>query len=482
MKKTSPLTRLVKYWHPILEGLTAMATPDQLSLLSAESEPIAPEGPPLRPLCRSLKRVLMPNRSQLELRASELDALLPEGHRARLVWAYVTQANLDAMYAGIKAVESGPGRAAIAPEVLFALWLYATLEGLRRARALARATQRDDAYRWLCGGLQVNHHTLSDFRVDHGDRLDVLLTESVAALLAAKAVKLKRVAQDGIRVRANAGAASFRRRGTLEAHLADAREQVDRLKAEIDADPAALSRQQQAARTRAACEREAKIRKALGRLPELEAIKQRQGKPPEAARASTTDDQATVMKMADGGFRPAYNGQFATDSDSQVIVGVEVVTTGSDLAQLQPMVDQVTERYGQSPTEWLVDGGFPAHDQLDAVGECTTVYAPVPKPKDPASDPHAPKPTDSAAVAAWRKRMASKDAKTIYRDRAATAECVNAQARNRGLHQFRVRGTAKVRCMLLLHALAHNLLRTFALAPELLGLGKAMPTAREMAA
>ena len=156
------------------------------------------------------------------------------------------------MYAGIKAVESGPGRAAIAPEVLFALWLYATLEGLGSARALARATQRDDAYRWLCGGLQVNHHTLSDFRVDHGDRLDALLTESVAALLAAKAVKLKRVAQDGIRVRASAGAASFRRRGTLEAHLADAREQVDRLKAEIDADPAALSRQQQAARTRAA--------------------------------------------------------------------------------------------------------------------------------------------------------------------------------------------------------------------------------------
>jgi transposase len=158
-----------------------MANPDQLSLLTTEPELIAAAGPPRSPLCRSLKRVLMPNRNQLELLACELDALLPEGHRARLVWAYVTQANLDPIYAGIKAVESGPGRAAIAPEVLFALWLYATLEGLGSARGLARATQSDDAYRWLCGGLQVNHHTLSDFRVDHGDTLDALLTASVAA-------------------------------------------------------------------------------------------------------------------------------------------------------------------------------------------------------------------------------------------------------------------------------------------------------------
>ncbi len=193
-----------------------------------------------------------------------MDALLAEGHRARLVWSYVTQANLDPVYAGIKAVESGPGRAAIAPKVLFALWLYATLEGLGSARARARATQRDDAYRWLCGGLQINHYTLSDIRVDHGETLDALLTESVAALLAAKAVMLKRVARDGMRVRASAGAASFRRRGTLEMHLEDARQQVAALKAEIDADPAACRRQQQAARTRAAREREEKVRRALG--------------------------------------------------------------------------------------------------------------------------------------------------------------------------------------------------------------------------
>lgn len=459
-----------------------MTTPTQLSLLAEEPESTPESASRLKPMSRSLKRVLMPNRNQLELRAIDLDSLLPEGHRARLVWAYVMQADLGPIYAGIKAVEGGSGRPAIAPDILFALWLYATLEGVGSARAIARLTESHDAYRWLCGGVQVNHHTLSDFRVDHGDTLDGLLPASVAALLAAKAVKLKRVAQDGMRVRASAGAAAFRRRGTLEQHLEDARNQVQTLKQQIDADPAALSRKQQAARTRAAREREEKVRKALDRLPELEEIKVRQGKKPEEARASTTADHATVMKMADGGYRPAYNAQLATDTKSPVIVGVEVVTTGSDMAQLEPMVEQVTERYSQTPQEWLVEGGFPAHDQLDAVAEQTTVYAPVPRPKDPATDPHAPKPKDSQAVADWRQRMGTDDAKAIYTDRAATAECVNALARNRGLNQFRVRGPAKVRCVLLFHALAHNLLRTFALAPELLGLGTPASEAVGMAA
>jgi IS5 family transposase len=181
------------------------------------------------------------------------------------------------------------------------------------------------------------------------------------------------------------------------------------------------------------------------------------------------------MKMGDGGFRPAYNAQFATDTESQVIVGVEVVTVGSDLGQLAPMVEQVTARHAQAPDEWLVDGGYPAHQQLDAVAEQTTVYAPVPQPKDPAVDPHAAKPGDSDAVAAWRQRMGTDAARDIYRERAATAECVNAQARNRGLQQVRVRGRAKVRNVLLFHALAHNLMRTLALLPEVLGLGTAAP-------
>ena len=422
-----------------------------------------------RPKARA--RVLMPNRLQLELRPSDLESLLPEGHRARSVWGYVERQDLSAMYEPIKSVEGGAGRTAIAPEILYALWLYATLEGVGHARALERLTQSHDAYRWICGGVQVNYHTLSDFRADHGEALDGLLTDSIASLMAVGAVKLKRVAQDGMRVRASAGAGSFRRKGRLESCLEQAREQVATLKKQIEEDPGAMSRRSQAARERAVREREERIEKALERLPELARIKQKQGKDGGEARASTTDAEATVMKMGDGGFRPAYNAQYATDSESQVIVGADVVTAGSDLGQMAPMVEQVSERCGSAPDEWLVDGGYPAHEQLDAVASQTTVYAPVQKPKDETIDPHAPKATDSESVAAWRVRMGSEQAKTIYRERAATAECVNAQARNRGLTRLQVRGLAKVKNVVLLFALAHNVMRMFALAPELVGIG-----------
>ena len=172
------------------------------------------------------------------------------------------------------------------------------------------------------------------------------------------------------------------------------------------------------------------------------------------------------MKMADGGFRPAYNFQFSTSTDSQVIVGVDVETTGSDAGQLVPMVEQVKERYATVPGDVLVDGGFAQHDQIEAVSAPSlgcTVYAPVPKPKDPQVDRHAPKPGDGAAVAAWRERMGTEPAKAIYKERASTAECVNAQARGRGLLRLLVRGLAKVKAIALWHALAHNLLRAAAL-------------------
>jgi len=156
-------------------------------------------------------RVLTPNRLQIELHPSNLESLLPEGHRARLVWRYVEQQNLKGMYDPIKARQGSAGRSAIAPEILFSLWLYATIDHVGSARELARLTLEHDAYRWICGGVQVNYHTLSDFRVDHGSVLDELLTDNVAALMFVGVVKLKRAAHDGVRVRASAGAASFRR-------------------------------------------------------------------------------------------------------------------------------------------------------------------------------------------------------------------------------------------------------------------------------
>jgi len=223
-----------------------------------------------------------------------------------------------------------------------------------------------------------------------------------------------------------------------------------------------------AARERTATERAERARRALARLPELEARKTRRtyrGRRDVAPEASSTDPDASFMKMPGGGARPAYNAQFATDVASQIVVGLDALTV-TDQAQLGPMVDQLQTRYGRAPSEHLVDGGYVSLADLTRLAEpaCgTTVYMPVPKPKVRTIDRHRPHRGDTPAVAAWRIRMGTDEARTIYRQRAATAECVNAIARNRGLQQFRVRGRAKVRAVLLWFALAHNLMRAVSL-------------------
>ena len=404
-------------------------------------------------------RVLSPNRDQLELRPVDLESLLPPDHRARLVWEFVTCLDLTPLYAAIRSVEGGGGRPATDPRVMMALWLYATLEGVGSARALDRLCDEHDAYRWICGGVGVNYHTLAEFRVAHTEFLDHLLTTSIASLMASGAVTLERVAQDGVRVRASAGAASFHRRSTLERLLDEATTQVEALKQELHDDPAATSRRRQAARKRAAEERQRRVEEALAQLPDVEAKKKADEK--DQARVSSTDPDARVMKMADGGFRPAFNGQFATDTATQLIVGLSVSNGGSDQGRLSPMVDQLRDRYGKSPKEVLADGGYNTLADIEKATEMgATVYAPVPKPKDASRDPHEPLPNDTEHVAAWRRRMGTDAAKLIYKQRAATAECVNALARNRGLRQFLVRGLVKAKAVLLWFALAHNVLRT----------------------
>ena len=172
------------------------------------------------------------------------------------------------------------------------------------------------------------------------------------------------------------------------------------------------------------------------------------------------------MKMADGGFRPAVNAQLATDTASQVIVGLDVGDVGSDHGELGPMLRQLERRHGRAPHAMLVDNGFVNLGEIEALAQShcgTTLYAPTTRPRDPTRDPHQPLPDDHPAVAAWRVRMGTPEAKAIYRERASTAECVNAIARNRGLVLLPVRGLAKARAVLLWFALAHNLMRTVAL-------------------
>jgi transposase len=393
-----------------------------------------------------------------------LDDLLTPEHHARAIWLFVQGLDLTLLLQAIRAVEGAPGRPATDPQILVALWLYATVEGIGSARALDYLCTHHHGFRWLCGGVSVNYHTLADFRVAHLEFLDDLLTHSVAVLMEQDLVDLNRVALDGMRVRASAGAASFRRRPTLDECLQEAQTQVQRLRAELETDPGEGNRQQQRARERAARERAERVRQALERMPEMEAKKKADDKV--KARVSTTDPQATVMKMADGGFRPAYNVEYVAATGSQIIVAVQVTTSGSDMGQLAPLVEQVHDRFGVYPQEALADGGFAKHEDIEAASapdKGCVVYAPVPEPKDPKQDRYAPHEGDSPAVVAWRARMATAAAQALYKERAATAECVNAQARNRGLVRLLVRGLRKVQTIALWFAVAHNVLRALSL-------------------
>jgi len=332
---------------------------EQSSLFPSLSESISV--PSQAPTQAGAPRVLMAQRNQIALRPVDLEATVGPEHAVRNVWAFVERLDLSALYAEIGSVDGGAGRPAIDPQILMALWLYATVDAVGSAREIERLTEAHDAYRWICGGVNVNHHTLSDFRCARVELLDELLTDSVAVLVDKGLVKLQRVAQDGMRVRASAGAASFRRRSTLELCLKQARAQVQALKGEIDADPNAGNRRRRAARERAAEERQKRLAQALEQLAQVEKQKNKkavakkeneteeQHKKRSEPRASSTDAEARVMKMADGGFRPAYNVQFATTPESQIIVGVEVNNCGSDLGQLSPMLDQVQHRYEQCP-------------------------------------------------------------------------------------------------------------------------------------
>jgi transposase len=424
-------------------------------------------------------RVMSPQRDQVELRAVDLQSLLAPDHPARTVWAFVQALDLAPLYSAIKSVQGSGGAPAIDPQILVALWLWATIDGVGSAREVDRLTERDDAYRWICGGVGVNYHSLADFRTKHTAWLDAQLTRGIASLLDRKLVTLNLVAQDGLRVRASAKAASFRRREKLQHLHAVAQAQVNALKRELDEDAGASSRRKQAAVERAAREREQRLAQALANMDKIEpapepkkpAAKNKNGrddppggppatKKPAEPRVSTTDPDARVMKMADGGFRPAFNAQLAVDVDTQLIAAVAVVNQGSDMSQLVPMYDDVRERYRVTPTHWLADGGFTKLQAIEHVSGCgTQPVLPPAKSRNPDIDPYEPKDTDTAAQANWRRFMASEAGKQQYRKRGATVECANAQLRRRRLQQFNVRGLLKAKAVLLWHALAHNLMR-----------------------
>ena len=278
-------------------------------------------------------------------------------------------------------------------------------------------------------------------------------------------IDLHRALQDGTRIRASAGASSFRSGHRLDRLMLEARAHLAQVTA--DATDPALTARRAATLAQVAQDRLARLEHALAELPDVIAIKKKRGAKDSTPRVSTTDPDARVMKMPDGGFRPAFNIQFATTTDAaRVIVGVSVSNRGSDQGQAMPMLAQIEARTGVCPAELLVDGGYTQHVAIDAAADQhVTVFEPVPKPRNgDTRDPHLARVGDSDAVAAWRVRMGTDDAKQIYKQRAATAETVNADAKtHRGLDHLPVRGLAKALGSATLFALTYNILRVIAL-------------------
>jgi transposase len=418
-------------------------------------------------------RLRLAERSQGEMRSVSLDALLPGDHEVRVVWDYVCQLDFTPLLQEIKALPGQPGRDATDPRILLALWLFGTIDGVGSARTLDGLCREHLAYQWLCGGLSMNYHTLADFRSQHTAVLDQLLTDSVATMLHENLITLKQIAQDGMRVRASAGASSFRRQPSLEACLEVAKAQVQALKNQMDEDSQAASRRQQAARERAARERQERIEQALAERAKLEDKREQQRLEkglkfdPAKLRTSTTDPEASRMKMPDGGTRPAYNVQFATTVEGGAIVGVDVTTIGGDSGQMPPMLEQIETRYHEKPKQMLVDGGFTTLDAIEQAEQAgVEVFGPIKNAeakKAKGEDPYQAKKTDGPGVANWRQRMGTDTAKEVYKLRSARAEWSNAGARQRGMYQVTVRSRIKVLAVALLQALVHNLRRTVAL-------------------
>lgn len=421
------------------------------------------------------KRIRYAVRNQVQFTINSLDELIPQEHRVRDVWEYVCQLDISTFYDQIKVLEDCKGPPTADPRILLSLWLYAMLEGIVSARRIARLCNEHHAYIWLCGGVSINYHSLSDFRIKNPEGFRTLLQESIALMWKSGVFHPDEVAQDGTRVKANAGFSSYRTEKTLNEYLIEANNRIRALEEENLQNPSALSLREKSARKRAANEREERITKAR---EELKVYKEERilsskknhnnlkEEDVEKLRSSVTDSECRKMKMGDGGFRLAYNIQFATSVDKKIILGVDVVNT-LDPGTLVPMMQQVEKTLKQvgcsMPTKWLVDSAYANNNDMQNAENHfpnTTIYS-APTSSQKGVDPLEPRKKDKPAMVKLRERMKFDDAKKTYSKRGHTAEFANAVAKARGMGEFLVRGITKVTNMALLCAVVHNMMIFF---------------------
>ena len=418
-------------------------------------------------------RINRADRSQPRFEVVDLESQLGEDHRARTVWEFVSGLDLSEFYARIKVRDDTAGRSATDPKILLALWLYATLEGVGSARALNQLCERHIAYRWLCGGVGVNHDILSRFRAENGERLDRLLTQSLTALIGSGVVTLEEAAIDGTKVRASASKDLLSGAGRLSRIEAAVAERIQGLKKELEDDPEASQRRVRKRALDAAKERARRVEAAKAKLAELEAERAERQKTHAAeeaqkseSKASTTDPEARMMKFSDGAMRLAYNVQVATSCG--FIIAVEPTDRRNDKGLAPMLVAQIKARCATAPSRLLADSGAMTQEDIESLAQTypkMTIFSPPPKETDDVKEETKRKRAwklrnEPPAVQNWRARMAGDEAKVIYARRKNT-EHAHAHMKNRGFATMLVRGLAKVRAVCLLHALAHNLACAF---------------------
>jgi len=304
------------------------------------------------------------DRAQTILEPVDVESLIPSDHRARLLWDFLGKLNLDRFAADVKAVEHGAGRDAWPPRLLIALWLYAYSRGISSAREIERQSGYEPALRWLTGLRPINHHTLSDFRVRHGEALQELFVNVLGILTLKKLVTLEKVTVDGTKIRACVNKKSFSREGKIRENLAAARQHLEELQRE---EQEQNQGRRAAARKRAARERVVKLESAVVEIERLERQKKPDKQKP--CQASITDPDAQFMRTGDQGVAPCFNVQLATDSKHTLLVDIHVSKNPSDAAHLTPAVEAVKQQTGQYPEKVVADGDYTNRAAVIAMAE-----------------------------------------------------------------------------------------------------------------
>lgn len=332
----------------------------QAVLLEIPKKPLSEPAPRREP---GERKLILIDRAQMRFVQIFIDDLIPADHKARSIWDLTGQFDLSRFAAPIRSEKGRAGRPAWDPRLLISIWIYAYSEGLSSARQIAEWMRHEPALRWLSGDQEVNHHTLSDFRVAHREALDDLFTQLLALLDQAGVISLERVMHDGTKIRAQAGADTFRRQGTLAQRIGEARELLKELDESEQQETG--KKRRQAAQQRARREQVERLGEAQAEMKKLRAAARKDKR--EQTRVSVSEPEARIMKHADKGFRPSYNAQISTDAARTLIVGVELTQSASDAASLPAAIKRVEKNLGRKPKQVVVDGGFTNRLTIEAL-------------------------------------------------------------------------------------------------------------------